>query len=544
MKRRLMMAAVVLLAIRLLALYIWPAWNAVSTDFPNYYTASWALIHGEDMRALYDPVEFQEVAARAGIHGRAVLFNYFPPLSSAIMVPLAVFTPLTALRIWILVSLLALAVLIRLVSKYSGLDLLQSTLLALLAGDALGNNFLFGQIYILLAVLLLYGFVWSESRPTASGFLLALATAIKVFPAVLLLYLVCQRRWRALSWAGIWLVALTGMSLLLVGAEPHRIFLVEVVPRMMHGEIQDPYNIGWNTFQALLRRTLVPEAGWNPQPLFDAPAVYFFLRSALNLTVLLVSGLALYRERRKPHQELLGFFILFLAVSLISPSQSSYHYVLLIPGVAMLVAESRRAVRVAAVLCLLLICSITLGFAARFDSGWLSLLAYPRAYLVLGLWLAMMWRMRPKVPWPAMAAIVLVGVLSSYLEMPRWRADEIDGAVMATPEQHGYTEVEPQVTPAGIEFKSMIASGWAIRSIPLEVGPPFEKRWSLYSTFERGNWDVAVRDIRTGESRILTSSQANDLMPVLSPDGREVFFASDRRRGYRFTAIYRMPLPR
>jgi hypothetical protein len=184
-----------------------------------------------------------------------------------------------------------------------------------------------------------------------------------------------------------------------------------------------------------------------------------------------------------------------------------------------------------------------LGAASRFDSGWLSLLAFPRAYLVLGMWAAIMWKIRPKVPWPAVAAIAVVGVIASSLAMQRWRADEVDGAVMAVPEQHGYIEVEPQVTPSGIEFKSMIASGWDLRSIPIEGGPPAERRWTLYSSFERGNWDVAVRDIRTGETRILTSSQANDLMPVLSPNGKEIFFASDRRRGYRFTAIHRMSLP-
>ena len=85
MKRRLMLVASILLGIRLFVLFIWPAWNAVSTDFPNYYTAAWALVHGEDVRSLYDPVEFQDVAVRAGIQGIAVLFNYFPPLSSAVM---------------------------------------------------------------------------------------------------------------------------------------------------------------------------------------------------------------------------------------------------------------------------------------------------------------------------------------------------------------------------------------------------------------------------------------------------------------------------
>lgn len=545
MKRRLMIVATVLLSIRLLVSFILPAWNTVSTDFPNYYTAAWALVHGEDMRSLYDPVDFQEAAVRAGIQDQAVLFNYFPPLSSAVMAPIAVFLPLTALRMWIVVNLFALALLVWLVSKHSGLDLLQATLLALLAGDALGNNFLFGQIYIPLAVLLLLGFVWPEFHPKASGFVLALATAIKVFPGVFLIYMICQKRWRALAWTGIWFVALAGIGVFVVGAEPHRIFLVEVVPRMMRGEIQDPYNIGWNTFQALLRRSLVPEPGWNPNPLVDAPAVFFFLRVAVNLMVLLVSGLALRDRRTSP---LLAFIVLFLAVSLISPSQSSYHYVLLIPGVALLAAEPRKAVRAGAILGFALICSSTLGFASRLDSGWLSLFAFPRAYLVLALWLGLMWKIRPRVPWPAIAAIAVFSAFASYSEMRRWRADDVDGAVMAAPEQHGYIEVGPRFNSTGVEFKSMVASGWAAHSIARAgenvAALPSGKRWMVYSTFERGNWDVAVRDLRTGETRILTSSLANDLMPVLSPDGREVFFASDRRRGYRFTAIFRMPLQR
>ena len=152
------------------------------------------------------------------------------------------------------------------------------------------------------------------------------------------------------------------------------------------------------------------------------------------------------------------------------------------------------------------------------------------------------------MPWAAVAAIVVFSGWTSYSEMQRWRADEVDGAVMAAPEQHGYIEVEPRFTSTGIEFKSMVATGWAVRSIAIPAGSVAEstadRRWMVYSTFERGNWDVGVRDLITGQTRILTSSLANDLMPVLSPDGREVVFASDRRRGYRFTAIYRMPLQR
>ena len=40
----------------------------------------------------------------------------------------------------------------------------------------------------------------------------------------------------------------------------------------------------------------------------------------------------------------------------------------------------------------------------------------------------------------------------------------------------------------------------------------------------------------------MTSSYANDFMPAYSPDGTRLYFASDRRRGYRFTAIYTIAL--
>ena len=64
--------------------------------------------------------------------------------------------------------------------------------------------------------------------------------------------------------------------------------------------------------------------------------------------------------------------------------------------------------------------------------------------------------------------------------------------------------------------------------------------WTAYATNVRGNWDIALQSTRTGEVRLLTTSSANDLTPAFSPDGKSVYFASDRHRGYRFTAIYRI----
>ncbi|MBI4471024.1 MAG: PD40 domain-containing protein [Acidobacteria bacterium] len=68
--------------------------------------------------------------------------------------------------------------------------------------------------------------------------------------------------------------------------------------------------------------------------------------------------------------------------------------------------------------------------------------------------------------------------------------------------------------------------------------------WLAFATNELGNWDVGRISLSDGRREILTASKANDLMPAFSLDGKTIYFASDRRRGYRFTAIYAIALSR
>jgi len=67
-------------------------------------------------------------------------------------------------------------------------------------------------------------------------------------------------------------------------------------------------------------------------------------------------------------------------------------------------------------------------------------------------------------------------------------------------------------------------------------------RWLFVSQKEGGQWDIARLWRATGLKEVLTASLANDFNPAVSPDERSLFFASDRKRGYRFSAIYWLPL--
>ena len=105
LKRAFLAAAVGLLAFRLILMYLVPGWNNIASDFPNYYTAAWIVSEGRPTIDLYDPVSFDRERPRSGISGETALFNYFTPFSALTMLPVARFDPITAKRIWIVVSL-------------------------------------------------------------------------------------------------------------------------------------------------------------------------------------------------------------------------------------------------------------------------------------------------------------------------------------------------------------------------------------------------------------------------------------------------------
>jgi hypothetical protein len=74
-----------------------------------------------------------------------------------------------------------------------------------------------------------------RERPAAGGLLLAYATASKLFPGLLLVYLLVRRRWRALGWTAAWGVVLTLAALADIGWPPFRAFF-DHLPLLLGGE--------------------------------------------------------------------------------------------------------------------------------------------------------------------------------------------------------------------------------------------------------------------------------------------------------------------
>jgi hypothetical protein len=87
-----------------------------------------------------------------------------------------------------------------------------------------------------LALSVLAMIAFARGRHVLGGGLFAYVTLGKVFPGILLVVLLVQRRWRALGWTAAWGAALVVATFALFGADPFHAFFTFQLPRMSSGE--------------------------------------------------------------------------------------------------------------------------------------------------------------------------------------------------------------------------------------------------------------------------------------------------------------------
>src|SRR5262249_9148074 len=147
--------------------------------------------------------------------------NAHPPSAVLLALPLAGLDYPVAVLVWNLISLAAFGGAIWIIAWQLGLQadrrLILPTVALLMLCWPLRSHLQQGQLGMLL--LLLIAGAWAADRAGReglAGFLLGTATAIKLFPAMLLLYFIIRRQWRAGGFALIGVGILTLATLVLL----------------------------------------------------------------------------------------------------------------------------------------------------------------------------------------------------------------------------------------------------------------------------------------------------------------------------------------
>lgn len=383
------------LCIALAVLLLWkgilPAWKTLNTDFPNYYLVARLTREHYSLDRIYDWIWLQRVKDHWGVAQSLVGFQGLTPPSAWPIVPLTFLSPLTAKRIWIVLNLGMLGASVELMHRSTTLRRRFVWLVCLLAVVPLRTSFLFGQMHLLVLLLVTMAwFFYRRRRDVSSGVYIALAAAMKVYPLLLAGYFVVKRRWTAAlvtMFAVAVVAALTGA---LMGQGVLHAFLFQQLPRTMQGDVMDPYNAGFASGASLFHRLLLFEPQLNPSPVLDSPGLYAVLYPLWQMAVALPLLVLLrpWRPSKDRRLEEAEWASVLLALLTLTPVPSTYHFVVMIlPAMLLLSSMLReRASKLATLAVLLYTCIGTV------NSVRLTALPSARFWLVSALYvLSLLW---------------------------------------------------------------------------------------------------------------------------------------------------------
>ncbi|MCK6559514.1 DUF2029 domain-containing protein [candidate division KSB1 bacterium] len=446
--RRLALAlagTLIVFALLIIKFGILPSLNNTRGDFANYYTAARLVREGAPLaRAYQDFVWFQMEMDRKGIVHQVGGFIPHPPPTATVFLPLTFLDAVAARNVWTAVNALLIVVCICGLACLTRLHWLATAVILLGTGFGLINNFLFGQMYLLLTATLVLGLLAQQrGKDALAGVLLGLLIPMKYVGILFVAYFAWRRRWRLVLAAGATVAAVAGFTALLAGSEPFRVFLTEVFPRHLRGEIQDPFAILFQSWASLFRRLFVHNATLNPAPPLDCPPAFYFLSAAAfwGFTALAAWLIAVVRFAAPRHQFLFEIGLLPLWFLLVSPSGTTYHFLLLTLTTTAFVAlllELQRRHAAAGLAALFIVINLPHYLKLMpLAQGWLTPLGYSRLWLLL-LFGVLAWRffrplisLRPtktKLGRALAVAVTLIASLSALAASRGRPAPADDGA--------------------------------------------------------------------------------------------------------------------
>lgn len=396
--------------------FIWYFRKLRIVDLPSFFWA--AKLAFERGVSPYDPQAFQEAAALVGQRVHPYLY---PPPSLLVFYPLSLVS-FDAAKVLVLVVNHALLLLLGYLLLWSvaRLDRRGAATLAffvayLLLDEPVRLTIVHGQVNLLVLVLLLLFWLAlrEDARPLLIGLPLSLAILVKAYPALFLLPLLAQRKYRAVA-ATLGLLAVpVAVAGFVVPLPAWRDWLTNVLPTGGYGRVPlglfspaAAWNQSLNGFTARLflenefSEALLPSEA-------AARSVPYLLAAALVAATFWMSGRVAGRAdaRRFLDLELSLWLVVMFAVA---PLSWEHHLVFVLPaGVLalhlLIEEETRPRWAIVAGLAALLVAWAPPLDAAVFKHGLLTLVISGELYAALVLWAFLWSRARHALAGPALA---------------------------------------------------------------------------------------------------------------------------------------------
>lgn len=206
-----------------------------------------AHLAGEDAENIFDPEHYRDAEEPTAIHKvigeRHTIDTYQYPPPFLILPKLLLATGGDFFQVrtyWYALNILCTVLTIAALVLWLGGKVFNVYWLALplvLLSPNTQGTWQIGNAHFLIICLALLGMLaFARKRNALGGLLLGFAIVSKIFPGVLLAYLVVRRSWRAVGWTIAAMTAYAFTALLIFGDKPYRAFIDYQLPRLASGD--------------------------------------------------------------------------------------------------------------------------------------------------------------------------------------------------------------------------------------------------------------------------------------------------------------------
>ncbi len=219
--------------------------NATGDDLSSSYVGCRLVSSGQALAHLYihDPVDFSAIGPDDPWEATAEQGNFTGYLHPYVQTPLWAYllqpactrmTFLSFKKLFAVLTLVSFALTVWLIARYWTPTLFHplrmALVLVLLAlSEPFGYAMFLMQTHVLFFAMMVGGLILAErGKWGIAGFLLAFAAAVKVTPALILLYWLITRKWKAAAAMAGWLAGLSTLTALMGGPALFRVYLSEL----------------------------------------------------------------------------------------------------------------------------------------------------------------------------------------------------------------------------------------------------------------------------------------------------------------------------
>lgn len=259
-------------------------------DFGNYYYAARFMIEGNWGSWIYDPASFNLKIYEIGQRNFFLNYTSLTPLTTIFFLPFAIFNITEAKIIWNLVSIGLLIITFSSMRKYFAPKMDVSFYLIPIFLLAILNNINHAQAYFLLLFLIWFGFKnYTNNNTFYAAILWGLAFHLKIIPGLLILIFIFKKDTKGLLYFGLVSIGLIFISAPLIGLTVWYNYIVNILPKLQQGFINDPFAVSYQSFDVLLRKLFVYDEILNPAPHYSNSSYFntlsIFLKSIISLVI-------------------------------------------------------------------------------------------------------------------------------------------------------------------------------------------------------------------------------------------------------------------